>query len=133
MRTRGNIYGRLEKLEARTPNPQAGAGGERVETLVKKFIRQALDATAHIRRASIDRPQWRYEVERLRDESPFVIAAYVAALAAASHPDEEEAREILAEAQEEREANESSSETLWTLIKTFGRFVEGVESGRGEG
>jgi hypothetical protein len=41
----------------------------------------------------------------LGDKSPFVMAAYVAALAAAGHPDEEEACEILAEAQGDVDAD----------------------------
>ncbi len=53
-------------------------------------------------RAPIDRPEWRYEVEKLKDQGPFAIAYHVAALAHLEHSDEERAREILEEVEAER-------------------------------
>ena len=53
-------------------------------------------------RAPIDRPEWRYEVEKLKDREPFAIAYHVAALAHLEHSDEERAREILEEVEAER-------------------------------
>jgi hypothetical protein len=87
-KARGNIYSRLERLEA-SPVLTARHGGDTArERLLSDFIVRALDAMAHVRRASIDDPRWRYTLEGLRDESPFTLAAYVAALTALRHPDE---------------------------------------------
>ena len=63
---------------------------------------ETLDAMVHIRRAPIDRPEWGYEIENLRDLEPFSIACHVAALVDLKHPDEERAREILEEVEAER-------------------------------
>jgi hypothetical protein len=91
-KARGNIYSRLERLEA-SPVLTARHGGDTArERLLSDFTVRALDAMAHVRRASIDDPRWRYTLEGLRDESPFTLAAYVAALTALRHPDEGEAR-----------------------------------------
>jgi hypothetical protein len=93
--SRGNISSRLEKLEA-SPMLTASQGGETTrERLRWEFSVQALDAMAHVRRARIDDPRWRYSLDGLRDESPMNLAAYVAALTALRHPDEDKARELL--------------------------------------
>jgi hypothetical protein len=58
---------------------------------------------AHIKRAPIDEPPWKYDVAKLREKSPFAVAQYVAALTVFEHEDEPEAREILAEAGDDTE------------------------------
>ena|SRR3712207_1888636 len=86
---------------------------------------QTLDAMAHIRRAPIDRPEWRYEVEKLKDRGPFAIACHVAALAHLEHSDEERAREILEEVEAERGIEDSP---LWAMIYSL---VDGLNRMRG--
>jgi hypothetical protein len=116
---RGNIHGRLEKLEAATPQEPDEA--EDRKKLLSEFFRQALDAMAHIRRESIDEERWRYDLEKLRDEPPATVAAYVAALAPLRHPDEDEARDLLADLADERQIDPA---TLWTPVEAFVRFGE---------
>jgi hypothetical protein len=83
---------------------------------------------AHIRCAPIDREEWRYEVENLRDLEPFTIACHVAALAHLEHSDEERAREILEEVEAERGIEDSP---LWamidSLVDSLNRMQEEVE------
>jgi hypothetical protein len=81
---------------------------------------------AHVRRAPIDDPQWRYTLDGLRDESPMNLAAYVAALTALRHPDEGEARELLGTVAVEREVD---AQELWEYVDSFARFAKM----RGEG
>jgi hypothetical protein len=86
------------------------------EELSRKAWAGTLDALAHIKRAPIDRPQWRYEVENLKDEGPFAIACYIAALTHKEHPDEERVREILEEVVAERGLE---GDPLWTMIESL--------------
>jgi hypothetical protein len=120
--TRGNIYSRLEKLEAsavlaaRRNAPTAAR-----ERLLWDFTVRALDAMAHVRRAPIDDLRWRYTLDGLRDESPFTLAAYVAALTALRHPDEGEARELLGTVAVEREVD---AQALWRCVDSFAQFAK---------
>ncbi len=104
--SRGNIYRRLEKLEAspvlaaRRNDPTAAR-----ERLLRDFFVRALDAMAHMTRAPLDDPRWRYSLDDLRDEAPFTLVAYVAALTALRHPDEGEARELLGTVAVEQEVD----------------------------
>jgi hypothetical protein len=59
---------------------------------------------AHIRRAPLDGPLWRYDVEKLRGRGTFSAAAYVAALKILEHPDEAEAFDIFVEKRDPRDA-----------------------------
>jgi len=112
----GNVRGRLGRLEDLVAEQrELGTGGSRGR-LREDFFRRALDAMAHVRRAPIDAERWRYSLEGLRDEPPVTVAAYVAALATLSHPDEGGARELLA-----KRADEG---TLWSLVGAFGRFAD---------
>jgi hypothetical protein len=91
------------------------------EELSRKAWAGTLNALAHIKRAPIerapiDRPQWRYEVENLKDKGPFAIACYIAALTHKEHPDEERAREILEEVVAERGLE---GDPLWTMIESL--------------
>ena len=88
----GSIGKRIEDLE-RLVHPVEEASDVRR----REFLTRALDALAHVKRSSIDSEQWRYSVERLRDESPAAVAAYVCALRDQGHEDEALAREILEE------------------------------------
>jgi hypothetical protein len=130
-KARGNIYSRLERLEA-SPVLTAGHGGETTrERLLWDFTVGALDAMAHVRRASIDDPRWRYTLEGLRDESPMNLAAYVAALTALRHPDEGEARELLGTVAVQREVD---ARELWEYVDSFSQFASFARSKmRGEG
>jgi hypothetical protein len=92
----GSIESRLARLEERIA-PPADEAAEARERLVRKVWSKTLDAMAHIRRAPIDEPRWRYEVSKLRSKSSFDIACYISALAALGHEDEQEARTILSE------------------------------------
>jgi hypothetical protein len=86
---------------------------------------------AHVRRASIDDPRWRYTLEGLRDESPMNLAAYVAALTALRHPDEGEARELLGTVAVQREVD---ARELWEYVDSFSQFASFARSKmRGEG
>lgn len=89
------------------------------EELEREAINRTLDAMAHIRRAPIDNPRWRFDVEKLREESLFTIACYIAALSHNEHPDEERAREILEEEEAEREVEDTP---LWTIISELERI-----------
>ena len=117
MRRRGDVRGRLERLEdlvAGMPKPREGDQ----DLLPVAFFARILDAIAHVRRAPIDAERWRYTLEGLRDEAPATVAAYVAALVSLRHPDEDGAREIL--------AGRGDVGTLWDLVDAFGRFEEGI-------
>ncbi len=106
-----SIEKRIEALEAahaRSADTSSGAG----EHLGFDFAKRALDALARIRRAPIDAEWWRYRVEKLEGESPVTVAAHVAALAALDHPDEEAAREILADLERERGLDPDRHEKL---------------------
>jgi hypothetical protein len=118
---------RIKRLEAALTSPQreedTGAG----ERLLREFMRRTLDAVAHIKRAPIDPPRWRYEVSHLREESPITVAAYVAALACGEHDDEGEARDILWEIQNDRGTD---PDTLRRLIDAAMSIKEHVEERR---
>jgi hypothetical protein len=90
----GSIDRRLYALE-RLIHPPEETGDAHRRQLVSEFTRRVLDAMASIRRSPIDPEQYRYSVEKLRQESPATVAAYVCALAHLEHEDEAEAREIL--------------------------------------
>ena len=90
------------------------------ERLLWDFTVRALDAMAHMRRASIDEPRWHYTLDDLRDKSPFTLAAYVAALTALRHPDEGEARELLGTVAVEQEVD---AQALWEYVDSFARFA----------
>jgi hypothetical protein len=96
---------------------------------VSKAVHGALDAMAHIRRAPIDREEWRYEVEKLKDRGPFAIACHVAALAHLEHPDEERAREILEEVEAERGICVDSPlwAMIYSLVDSLNRMREEIE------
>jgi len=68
-----------------------------------------LAAIAHVRRAPIDRPPHGYAKEKLHALVPWALAQYVAALSVLRHPDEDQAREILAEKM-------GDDAVLWSLI-----------------
>ena len=119
-----SIERRIEALEAAHAGPAASGGGR--EKLAGVFSRRALDAMASIRRAPIDEEPWRYNVEKLRGESPVTVAAHVAALAGLGHEDEEEAREILAGMEAERGLDPRRHERL---LEVFARIVEGARRG----
>jgi hypothetical protein len=123
---------RLERLEAspllttRHYDPTAAR-----EKLLWDFTVRALDAMAHVRRASIDEPRWRYTLESLRDKPPFTLAGYVAALTALRHPDEGEARKLFGIVAVEQEVE---GQTLWESVDSFARFAGFARSTmRGEG
>jgi uncharacterized protein YhdP len=95
----GGIVKRIESLEQRIrPLEETAAEANR-----RQFLWRALDAMAHVKRSSIDPEQWRYSVEKLRQESPATVAAYVCVLRDHEHEDEAPAREIL----EQRAKDES--------------------------
>ena len=123
---RGNIYSRLAKLEASPLLAARHAGETTRERLLWNFNVRALDAMAHVRRARIDDPRWRYTLDGLRDKAPFALAAYVAALTALRHPDEGEASELLATVAVEQQVE---AQALWKCVDSFARFAEM----RGEG
>jgi hypothetical protein len=111
----GSIDRRIEALEKLCGSSAEGhSSAERSrEELLDKSWGGALDALAHLKRAPVDDEKWRFDVERLRDESPFTTACYVAALAHKEHPDEERGREILEEAVAGRELEGAP---LWEMI-----------------
>jgi uncharacterized protein YhdP len=87
----GGIVKRIESLEQRIrPLEETAAEANR-----RQFLWRALDAMAHVKRSSIDPEQWRYSVEKLRQQSPATVAAYVCVLRDQEHEDEARAREIL--------------------------------------
>ena len=73
---------------------------------------------AHIRRAPIDREEWRDEVEKLKDRGPFTIACHVATLPHTKHPDEARVREILEAKLVEAERGIKDS-PLWAMIASL--------------
>jgi len=130
-KARGNIYSRLEKLEASAVLPARQGGETMRERLLWDFNVRALDAMAHVRRAHIDDPRWRYSLDGLRNKPPFTLAAYVAALTALRHPDESVARELLGTVAVEQEVD---AQTLWECVDSFARFASFAWSKmRGEG
>jgi hypothetical protein len=106
----------LEKLYHSSTDEEHYAAEVAREELSRKAWAGTLNALAHIKRAPIDRPQWRYEVENLKDEGPFAIACYNAALTHKEPPDEERAREILEEVVAERGLE---GDPLWTMIESL--------------
>jgi hypothetical protein len=128
---RGNIYSRLKKLEASPVLTARNDPTTARKRLLWNFTGRALDAMAHVRRAPIDDPRWRYTLDGLRDESPMALAAYVAALTALRHPDEDEARELLSTLAVQQEVD---AQELWEYVDSFARFVSFARSkmrGRG--
>jgi hypothetical protein len=97
---------RIEELERSfAESPQfGGGGGGYVAALSKRFVVDSLNAMAHIRRAPLDGPIWRYDVEKLRGRGTFSAAVYVAALRVLEHPDEAEAFDIFVEKRDPRDA-----------------------------
>ena len=71
------------------------SGGDGDSKLRRDFLAGFLRALAHVRRAPIDRPPWRYEANKLRNLEPFNLAMYLAALRMLEHEDEAEARKLL--------------------------------------
>jgi hypothetical protein len=131
-RARGNIYSRLQRLEA-SPVLAARRGGDTARERRRwDYTVRALYAMAYVRRASIDDPRWRYTLDGLRDESPFALAAYVAALTALRHPDEDEARELLGTVAVEGEVG---AQELWEYVDSFAQFASFARFAkmRGEG
>ena len=118
----GSIGKRIEDLE-RLVRPVEEAGDARR----REFLTRALDALAHVKRSSIDPEQWRYSVERLRDESPAAVAAYVCALRDQGHEDEARAREIL-----EEKVGEAEGVDLATLEKLMDAFAALASRARAE-
>jgi uncharacterized protein YhdP len=94
----GRIERRIESLERRIGPLEETSDAER-----RQFLWRALDAMAHLKRSSIDPVKWRYSVEKLRQESPATVAAYLCVLRDQEHEDEARAREIL----EQRAKDES--------------------------
>ena len=95
---------RLRDLEAVYAHSPRGPS----DTYAREFVSGVLAAIAHVRRAPIDHPPHGYEIQKLRAREPFSLAQFVAALALLRHPDEYDAREILAETEAEP--------ALWSLI-----------------
>ena len=118
----GSIGKRIEDLE-RLVRPVEEAGDARR----REFLTRALDALAHVKRSSIDPEQWRYSVERLREESPVAVAAYVCALRDQGHEDEARAREIL-----EEKAGETEGVDLATLEMLMDAFAALASRARAE-
>ncbi len=126
----GSIEKRISDLEAAHARTAAPADHSRKERVIDDFIGRTLDAMASIKRAPIDHEDVRYTCARLRGLGPLPVAAYVAALAALGHEDEDEAREILAQRVEERGV---SLETMEKLIDGFAAFVEMARQRREDG
>ena|SRR5829696_8305082 len=98
----GSLDKRIKLLEQRIrPLEEASDANRRQH--VHEFLRRALDAMEHVKRSSVDPEQWRYSVEKLRQESPETVAAYVCVLRDQNHEDQARAREIL----EQRAKDES--------------------------
>jgi hypothetical protein len=91
-----SIERRIENLERLVSSPEKAGDAHRRET-VREFLRRALHALAHVKRSSIDPEKWRYSVEKLSEESPATVAAYVCVLREQGHEDEARARELLEE------------------------------------
>ena len=122
----GSIDRRVEDLE-RLVHPVEETSDVRRRELVHKFLTRALDAQAHVKRSSIDPEQWRYSVERLREESPATVAAYVCVLRDQGHEDEARAREIL-----EEKAGEAEGVDLATLEKLMDAYAALASRARAE-
>jgi|SRR5215203_2745074 len=122
----GSIVKRIENLE-RLVRPSEEADDADRRRLVREFLRRALDALAHVRRSPIDPEQWRYSVERLREESPATVAAYVCALRDQRHEDEARVREIL-----EEKAGEAEVVDLATLEMLMDAFAALASRARAE-
>jgi hypothetical protein len=114
----------LEKLYGTSAAERSSAVERAREELGRQALFRTLDALAHIKRAPIDRPQWRFDVEKLRDESLFTIACYIVALAHMQHLDEQRAREILEESEAEWEIEDTP---LWTLISELERVFDHMQ------
>jgi hypothetical protein len=102
----------LERLYHSTAEERTAAERSREELLDKSWV-GALDALARLKRAPVDDEKWRFNVERLREESPFTTACYIAALAHEEHPDLLRAREILVDTVAEQELEGAP---LWEMI-----------------
>jgi len=122
----GSIVKRIENLE-RLVRPSEEADDADRRRLVREFLRRALDALAHVKRSSIDPEQWRYSVEKLREESPATVAAYLCALRDHGHEDEARAREIL-----EEKAVEAEGVDLATLGKLMDAYAALASRARAE-
>jgi uncharacterized protein YhdP len=118
----GGIAKRIESLEQRIrPLEETAAEADR-----RQFLWRALDAMAHIKRSSIDPVKWRYSVEKLRQQSPATVAAYLCVLRDQEHEDEARAREIL----EQRAKDESVD--LAALEKLMDAFAVLASRARAE-
>jgi uncharacterized protein YhdP len=116
-----SIKRRIEDLERLLRATEETGDAER-----REFLWRALDAMAHVKRSSIDPDQWRYSVEKLRQESPSTVAAYVCVLCDQEHEDEALAREIL----EQRAKDESVD--LAALEKLMDAFAALASRARAE-
>ncbi len=117
-----SIARRIEALEAAFALTQQADTGER-ERLVSAFERRALEAMASVKRGDLDPEPYRYNVEKLRGESPMTVTAYVAALCALEHEDEDEAREILADLERERDLDPTPLEKLLEMFADLMRLA----------
>lgn len=117
----GSIERRIESLEQRIGPLEETGDAER-----RQFLWRALDAMAHLKRSSIDPVKWRYSVEKLRQESPATVAAYLCVLRDQEHEDEARAREIL----EQRAKDESVD--LASLEKLMDAFAALASRARAE-
>jgi len=122
----GSIKRRIEDLE-RLVQPSEEAGDADRRRLVREFLTRALDALAHVKHPSIDPEQWRCSVEKLEQESPATVAAYVCALRDQGHEGEARARKILKE-----EACEDEGVDLATLEKLMDAFAALASRARAE-
>jgi uncharacterized protein YhdP len=102
----------LSRLEDRAQGILAETGDANRRQHVHEFLRRALDAMAHVKRSSIDPEQWRYSVEKLRQESPATVAAYVSVLRDQEHQDEARAREILEQRRRDENVDLAALEKL---------------------
>ncbi len=101
----GSVGRRIEDLERSfAQSVKTGGGAGYAAALSKRFVVDSLNAMAHIRRAPLDGPIWRYDVEKLRGRGTFSAAVYVAALRVLEHPDEAEAFDIFVEKRDPRDA-----------------------------
>ncbi len=117
-----SIERRIEALEAAFGAKDAADTGARVK-LVGDFERRALEAMARIKRGDLNPEQYRYSIEKLRGESPVTVVAHVAALAALEHEDEDEAREILADLERERDLDPALNEKLLEMFADIMRLA----------
>ena len=118
----GGIVKRIESLEQRIrPLEETAAEADR-----RQFLWRALDAMAHVKRSSIDPVKWRYSVEKLRQQSPATVAAYVCVLRDQGHEDEARARKIL-----EQRAKDESVE-MAALEKLMDAFAALASRARAE-